>query len=492
MTNDIADEFLNAQIARRLQIVEDEAHAPALKAFLGEAAFAEYRRLAAKLGTGPGGHLAFGAPKNLIFVPGVMGSLLHSRTHGGVWWIDVRNRARIDQLALTPDGTQDVPASNDILPTTSDLSYDAFMSAVLQEEEFGHEIFSYDWRKPIRASAEALRNLVLKLYAENGERQVHLVAHSMGGLVVRATLMEYGGELWPKLGKIVFLGTPHYGSPSIAGYLKNHLWGSDWMALLGLYLSRETLRSLWGVLALLPAPAGIYPGTRLNDPDPWIPSAGDGYVHPCANFDLYQVDQWKLDLSAESAAHLQTVLDGAAAFHRDLYRTQMALDREALERMLVIAGVGYETLFRLANRTDFFGMWEHMTKITKRVPGIRHREGDSRVPVASAALENVSIRYIRGVHGELPNMPPVYRNVFRFLKDETMDLPDTEDGALSTHLAPNESSETPHLDGTAFVSGSGDDPGIWNLEPPASDVLERLRAELEMGRLPQFTRIRLL
>ena len=95
-------------------------------------------------------------------------------------------------------------------------------------------------------------------------------------MMVRATLLQYGAELWPKLGRIVFIATPHYGATAIAGYLKNHFWGTELMALLGLYLSRETLRSLWGVLGLLPAPLGVYPGTRGDDRTPWTSgSAGD-------------------------------------------------------------------------------------------------------------------------------------------------------------------------------------------------------------------------
>jgi pimeloyl-ACP methyl ester carboxylesterase len=109
---------------------------------------------------------------------------------------------------------------------------------------------------------------VLKLHQENGGREIHLVAHSLGGLMVRSALMQHTADMWPRIGKIVFVGTPHYGAPAIAGYLKNHLWGFELMAVLGQYLSRATLRSLWGVIGLLPAPRGIYPGTRDNDSRP--------------------------------------------------------------------------------------------------------------------------------------------------------------------------------------------------------------------------------
>lgn len=484
-----AETFLTVGIQERLRLVRDDVDAVSLCSYLGDAAYDEYRRLAQKLDTG---HLAFGAPKNLIFVPGVMGSLLQSRTRGGIWWIDLRTRDRIDQLGLSADGAQDADPANDIVPTTTDPSYDPFLTAVLEQDDFGHEIFPYDWRKPLGLSTAALRDLVLRLHAENGEQPVHLVAHSMGGLMVRATLMDHGQELWPKIGRIVFIGTPHYGSPAIAGYLKNHLWGFELLALLGLYLSRKTLRSLWGVLSMLPAPRGLYPGTRLNDPLPWQADGADPYAHPCANFDMYRVEEWRLDLTPTQTAQLQRVLNSAADFHRRMYEAHQSLDQTFRDRMTVIAGVGYKTLFRLAYEPRFFGIWEHTVKITERIQGNLHREGDGRVPLASASLEDVPIRYVKGVHGGLPNIPAVYQDTFRCLREEPMRLPDNVPEALSGHLAVEETSEAPHLDGTTLAIPFTDDPGFWNLDPPSLQRISALRAELEDERLPQFTRVRLL
>ena len=70
-----------------------------------------------------------------------MGSLLQSRTRGGIWWIDMRTRERIDQLGLSPDGTQDAELANDIVPATTDPSYDPFLTAVLEQGDFGHRDF---------------------------------------------------------------------------------------------------------------------------------------------------------------------------------------------------------------------------------------------------------------------------------------------------------------------------------------------------------------
>jgi hypothetical protein len=60
------------------------------------------------------------------------------------------------------------------------------------------------------------------------------------------------------------------------------------------------------------------------------------------------------------------------------------------------------------------------------------------VPLASVALENVAIRYVRGIHSGLTNVPAVYNDVFHWLNEQSLDLPDTADGALSQHLGPGE------------------------------------------------------
>lgn len=491
MPVDMIEKFLAAPLEQRLEIAGDDRNAALLKSYFGPAAYEEYRKIALKLDQA---HLGIRSPKNLIFVPGAMGSLLQSQTKGGVWWVDIRTRHHIDDLRLAPNGEEDYDPANQIIPFTSDPSYEPFLTAVLARDDFGHEVFPYDWRKPLRLSTAALRDLILKLYAENGNQPVHLVAHSMGGLMIRATLMEHGQELWPRLGRIVFIGTPHYGSPAIAGYLKNHFWGFELLSLLGRYLSRETFRSLWGALGVLPAPRGIYPGTRANDSNPWNSGNNDDpYMHPCANFDMYQADAWVLNLTPQQTSELQTILDAAAALHHQMDEAHQALDQTLRDRMLVIAGVGYKTLFRLAYKTQFFGLWDRTIKVTGRIADDPHREGDGRVPLASAALDSVPIRYIKGVHGSLPNIPMVYNDVFHWLNEEPMQLPSTVYEALSGHLAAEESeSETPHLDGTAGVTPFTDDPGLWDLTPPNPAHLDALQAKLEAGQLPEFTRVRIL
>ncbi|HEV2706157.1 MAG TPA: alpha/beta fold hydrolase [Pyrinomonadaceae bacterium] len=487
--------FLDASTLERFEMAFDEGSADKLRAYMGDEAFTEFRQLAAEtLAARRKGDLSPDIPPNMIFVPGVMGSLLLSRKMGGIWWIDMRTRDYIKELKLAPDGKSDARKEYDIAPCTVDITYAPFFSAVNRTPDFNHEIFAYDWRKPLSASAAALRDLIEKTYAANANQPVHLVAHSMGGLMVRAALPPHGDDLWKKIGRIVFIGTPHYGSPSIAGYLKNHLWGFELMALLGLYLDRETFRSLWGVLSLLPAPRGIYPGTRASEEQWSGAQPEDTYVHPCANFDMYKVDPWKLELTPQQADHLQNVLDGAAEFHRSLYEAHTNLSQDERNRMAVIAGVGYETLFRLAYKERLWGAWTSMEKVTGRVAGDPHREGDGRVPLASASLENVgTLRYVKGVHGELPMLPPVYEDVFRWLRGEEMLLPTSAKGALKGHLS-GTPVENPAPNLTRITTGNPTtgDPGFLNLNPPDPQALQQLDALLSNDDLPAFNKIRLL
>jgi pimeloyl-ACP methyl ester carboxylesterase len=485
---DPLESFLGANTSERLGMARDARLQRDLRSYLGEAGLAAYLQLAERVDHA---HLAIEHPTDLVFVPGICGSLLRSRTKGGVWWLDARSLKHIEDLRLQPDGLTDASPEDVVVPFAIDTTYEPFLTAALARDDFGHDVFPYDWRKPIEASTAALRRLIEATYADNGGESVHLVAHSMGGLVVRQTLRQYD-DLWDKIGKVVFIGTPHYGSPAMGGYLKNHFWGFEAMALLGLYLSRETFRTMWGALALMPAPRGIYPGTRSDDADPW-PHDIAPYSHPCANFDLHDAGAWQLDLTTRQSDDLQRILIAAARLQRDLDAWHLQLSPMRRARMLVIAGVGYKTLFRLEYLDRALGLWKTMGKLTERQPGHRHRDGDGRVPLASAMLPDVETRFVRGVHGGLQNIPVVYEDVFRWLNDETLRLPADPAGALSQHLAADASvSDAPMLDGTDRAVPFSDDPGYLDARELDPGDLSRLDAALRAGEMPDFQRLKLL
>jgi pimeloyl-ACP methyl ester carboxylesterase len=479
--DDVYLRFVGATLAQQLRMVSDPETATALRARIGAGAVEEYLRLARRV-RGARGVLG-DRPVNLIVIPGVMGSLLVSRGLGGMWWIDLRQLNRLDSLGLDPEGERDATPGADLWPAGLDASYAAFLAAAYDRDDIGHGTYAYDWRRPVVSVASGLRDAVLSAHAANGGEPVHLAAHSMGGLVIRTTLMRYP-DLWDKVGRIVYLGTPHYGSPAIAAYLKNHLQGFNLLAVLGRFLKPATLRSLWGVLSLLPAPAGVYPGTRPQDG-----ASADPAAHPCANFDLYDAAAYRLGLDPAAQARLQRILDAAASLHRQLRQWHVELPQERRDRMAVIAGVGYRTLFRVAYQPKFGFAWQHMDRVTSRRSGDVHREGDGRVPLASAELEHIGeTRYLKGEHGKLPSIPAAWSDAFGWLTGGRLSLPRTPQAALAARL----DSETPVLAAATGPSEGPEDPGYLDFSPPDEATLVSIEQELAAGGLPEFVRVRLL
>ena len=81
----------------------------------------------------------------------------------------------------------------------------------LRKRGFAPEIFSYStlWRTP----GEAMERLAMRLYAM-GPEKVHIVAHSLGGLIALETLNRYQ-KLPP--GRVVCMGSPIAGSTAARG-----------------------------------------------------------------------------------------------------------------------------------------------------------------------------------------------------------------------------------------------------------------------------------
>lgn len=87
----------------------------------------------------------------------------------------------------------------------------------LRRRGFQPLLFGYPtlWKSP----AEAMERLALRLYSYEQEK-VHVVAHSLGGLIALETINRYQ-KLPP--GRVVCLGSPLAGSSSARGLADRHL-----------------------------------------------------------------------------------------------------------------------------------------------------------------------------------------------------------------------------------------------------------------------------
>lgn len=97
---------------------------------------------------------------------------------------------------------------------------DVYKSIISSLESAGYEkgatlhVYSYDWRKDIRANAASLRDFIERDVLNDSPEgtKVDLAGHSMGGLIARAAV---SGDFASKVNKIVTMGSPHMGTAMV-------------------------------------------------------------------------------------------------------------------------------------------------------------------------------------------------------------------------------------------------------------------------------------
>ena len=93
----------------------------------------------------------------------------------------------------------------------------AEMQRVLEPD--GYTFINFDYpstQRPISDFADQLQALITTL---DGIERIHLIGHSMGGLVVRRWCQQYAD---PRMGRLLMIGTPNSGA-EIASMLKKNL-----------------------------------------------------------------------------------------------------------------------------------------------------------------------------------------------------------------------------------------------------------------------------
>ena len=110
-------------------------------------------------------------------------------------------------LRLNPDGGPIF----DVRPTAIMKKYYGEMLLSVGAE-WNVRTFFYDWRKDLRESAADLNRQIRGWFGD--DVPVHIIAHSMGGLVSRTYAKAYT-DRWKKGGRLIMLGTPNHGSFSI-------------------------------------------------------------------------------------------------------------------------------------------------------------------------------------------------------------------------------------------------------------------------------------
>lgn len=323
-------------------------HRDDLRAFFGEP---EYRSLSALARRARLRGINPRLPQVLL-IPGIMGSQLGVERAGplphDIVWLDPLDihAGRLTMLRLP--GRAPVVSLGIVL-----FSY-LRLKLYLQSRGFAVQAYDYDWRRPV---AQLGRQLAAWLYARRATPTA-LVAHSMGGLLVRAALAQPGTA---HVRSAVLLGTPHLGSFAAVQALRGTYAVVRKVARLDARASAESLSSQ--VFSSFPSLYDLLPGE---------PAAGN----------LLRAGSWP-----RSGPQPRARLLGAARRARKLLG---ALD----QRYTLIAGVGQETVTALAKRGPQF-----VYTLTRR--------GDGTVPVASAAPPGARCLYAPVAHSDLTRDPRV-------------------------------------------------------------------------------------
>ena len=275
----------------------------------------------------------------VVVLPGVMGSRLTTTANGREVWFSPWHllRGRFTDLRLDVAEPMDVEVTGLVrqylpLLTHLDRSWDVVP-------------FAYDWRRSVKMNAAALADhLTANGIDIAGDRPVHFVGHSMGGLVARSFLHEHHQDWTRGSGRLVQLGTPNWGSFA----MPLAVWGEERLvralALADVFHDEEdildTLASFPGVLELFPSPERLIPGTA-----------------EALHKRLYEPDVWP----KRKAPIFRSGLSEAAQFHA-AYKTA------AVDRLVYVAGDNQSTPYRARVEADgqlSFGVT---------------RSGDGRVP----------------------------------------------------------------------------------------------------------------
>lgn len=175
------------------------------------------------------------------------------------------------QLQLAPMSGTAVVTLHGILRSSK-----VWSSLQSELEQDGLTVVSADYpstQQPITAFADQLQELLASL---KGIERIHLVVHSMGGLIVRAWCQRYSD---PRLHRLVMIGTPNRGA-EVASMLRENPIFQFVFGPAGQQLVHETQDEFIARLPTPPLEFAVIAGARghADGFNPLIPGDDDGIV----------------------------------------------------------------------------------------------------------------------------------------------------------------------------------------------------------------------
>ncbi|HVF49459.1 MAG TPA: CHAT domain-containing protein [Pyrinomonadaceae bacterium] len=255
-----------AKLLERPTVEEERA----LRAHLGEERYQRMHGMALKRNMTRSLMRGKGAePKGkVVVIHGIMGAELSVSSGGGgdLTWVNAFRimRGWVDRLRLSEDGRNEFNSKFKVTASGIMKRYYGELLLALSEQ-WDVQAFWFDWRKDLNTAADDLNSKINEWYGS--EAAVHIVAHSMGGLVARTFIKKYRTR-WEAMarkdpnfrsgGRLVQLGTPNFGSFAIPQVITGVEGLVKKIALLDLTHSLQellhTFNSFVGSYQMLPSP----------------------------------------------------------------------------------------------------------------------------------------------------------------------------------------------------------------------------------------------
>jgi CHAT domain len=367
-----------------------------LRLYLGDARFQRLHSLAVRrlITRGPAV-----PPGNVVVIPGIMASELATVDREGdrdhIWVSKLRIvMGQLDRLRLAENGLDSANREYDVVPIGIMKRYYGEMLLTLYQG-WNVRAFFYDWRKDVSVTADELRARITGWFGEDAP--VHIVAHSLGGLVSRAFIMKHG-DRWKRMwdpgtsdrqpgtngGRLIMLGTPNLGSFGVVQMIV----GLEGVVRM---LAKFDLHHNVGELVNI---TNTFPSTSQM-----LPALGTDGDHAFL-FDAHTYGDRNVS---------QRQLDAAKAFQQALANAPETADAE---RMIYVAGSNRATLDGVdpARIDDDHGY--HATFA-----------GDTRVTHERGRIGSVPMVFVDETHAELPNNDQILGAVDDLLKTGMSSLP---------------------------------------------------------------------
>ena len=296
----------------------------------------------------------------VVVVPGVMGSELW--LGNDKIWPNVRAIFTNPELLTLGDKSPLEPRGlvNDVVVVPNFIKLEQYgrLGDYLQESlgyERGKDLmeFAYDWRRDLRDSAKRLAEAIDNW---DVEPPITIIAHSMGSLVSRYFVERLGGNR--KIGRLIVIGGPHGGSPSMLNQLATKVSVLPF-GFLGDRL-RDIVASFDSSYCLLPVDTVV------------VDQHGKKYG-------ILEDESW---LQEQFLGKLRN----ARAFRRELGM------RSSVPTVSVF-GYSINTLAEVRVQRAHDGSWSQIKPVNE--------SGDDTVPENSAILEGTEIHPVQQHHGAL-------------------------------------------------------------------------------------------